>query len=509
MTAISRLAAVAAGGLFLCGCATSFKWTPEHTLVFGSNGRPRVPLSQQFGALQKDLREESEDEYRAHLDLIFDTIRVTPPPAKCPDTEQPGVKRVLVYVHGGLINYGPALTSVTRMLEQPDDGRRIQDCFYPVFVNWRSSLVSTYSDHLFAIRQGRRQPAVARLTSPLAFADDLFNLPFGFLGASGELVSRGEGAIDPSLPADQTCGTDAMTEAVPREHPQVETYKGAQQAIQKDAARSQQLRNGICRRPAARGVRDYAQRIPFFVFKPVTASIIDTFGEPAARIMNRRTEVIFEPEGCLRRATPAERLQCRDWSLTQFFRRLTDEATANGWEVTLVGHSMGTIVVNEALRRFPRLNARNVVYMAAALTIEDYEDANLRGPDGGYLGAHPDTRFYHLTLHRLAEVRERQWMDAVPRGSLLQWLDAFINRPIHERQLTAGRALNIVPTLLDLPEGVVDRVHIKEFDYGEKLPCHPQQHGEFNDMLFWRRAFWEPFPKEGVEAVPENVCRLQ
>jgi hypothetical protein len=414
-----------------------------------------------------------------------------------------------VYVHGGLINYGPALTSVSRMLNQPADDRRIQDCFYPVFVNWRSSLFSSYGDHVFAVRQGRRQPGLARVTAPFAFADDLFNLPFGFLGASGELFSKGEGGIDPRIPADRSCGQDALTEAVPREHPQVATYKEAQQVIRDDPVRNQQLRNGVCRRPAARGVRDYAQRVPFFVFKPFAATVIDTFGEPASRIMNRRTELIFEPEGCLRQPTIEERLKCRDWSLTQFFRRLAEEATANDWEVTLIGHSMGTIVVNEALRRFPNLNARNVVYMAAALTIEDYEDANLRGANCGYLGSHPDTRFYHLTLHRLAEVRERQWMDALPRGSLLQWLDAFINRPIHERQLTAGRALNIVPTLLDLPEGVVDRVHIKEFDYGEKLPCDPQMHGEFNDMLFWRRAFWEPFAEEGVEPVPDAFCRLK
>jgi pimeloyl-ACP methyl ester carboxylesterase len=416
---------------------------------------------------------------------------------------------VLVYVHGGLVSYGRALTSTTRMLNQPGDARRIQDCYFPVFINWRSSLFSSYSDHLFAVRQGRRQAGLARITSPFAFLDDLLNMPFGFLGASGELFSQGEGGIDPRIPADRSCGQDTLTEAVPREHPQVETYQEAQQVIKDDPLRNGQLRNGVCKRPAARGVRDYAQRVPFFVFKPLTATVIDTFGEPASRIMNRRTELIFEPEGCLREPTVEERLECRDWSLTQFFRRLADEATENGWEVTLIGHSMGTIVVNEALRRFPRLNARNVVYMAAALTIEDYEDANLRGQGGGYLGAHPDTRFYHLTLHRLAEIRERQWMDAVPRGSLLQWLDAFINRPIHERQLTAGRALNIVPTLLDLPEGVVGRVHIKEFDYGPKLRCDPQMHGEFNDLLFWRRAFWEPFPEEGVVPVPTAKCRLE
>jgi hypothetical protein len=44
----------------------------------------------------------------------------------------------------------------------------------------------------------------------------------------------------------------------------------------------------------------------------------------------------------------------------------------------------------------------------------------------------------------------------VPRGSLLQWLNAFISRPTHERQLMAGRSLNIVPTLLDMPAGVRD-----------------------------------------------------
>ena len=267
-----RLAAAVAA-LLLCGCGNSFRWAPEHTLVYGTNGRPRVPLDQAFGAFEKDLREEAQDEYRQHVDLIFKAIHASEPPTRCPDVEHPGRKRVLVYVHGGLISYGGGLTSVTRMLNQPEDDRRIQDCFFPVFVNWRSSLFSSYSDHLFAVRQGRRQAGLARATAPFAFLDDLFNLPFGFLGASGELFSKGEGGIDPRIPADRSCGKDTMTEAVPREHPQVETYKGAQQVIQADPARNQQLRNGVCKRPAARGVRDYAQRVPFFVFKPLSATV--------------------------------------------------------------------------------------------------------------------------------------------------------------------------------------------------------------------------------------------
>lgn len=270
------LLAVAAAFVVLPGCTTPFTYAPEHTLIFGSNGRPRVPISaparakskQEFGALQVDLREQSEDDYQRHVGDIFHAIGASAPPTKCPDIETPGVKRVLVYVHGGLINYGPALEQVSRMLNQPDDGRRVQDCFYPVFVNWRSSLVSSYSDHLFAVRQGRRQAVLARLTSPFALADDVFNLPFGFLASTGELFSRGEGAIDPRIDADKTCGRGMI--AVPREHPQAETYKRAQQVIQKviedDPERGARLRNGECKRSAAQNVRDYAQRVPFFVF---------------------------------------------------------------------------------------------------------------------------------------------------------------------------------------------------------------------------------------------------
>jgi hypothetical protein len=60
-------------------------------------------------------------------------------------------KRILLYVHGGL---NTAQTSIERVVEYSSQIQ--EDGTYPIFVNWDSSLTSSYRDHLVLLRQGRR-----------------------------------------------------------------------------------------------------------------------------------------------------------------------------------------------------------------------------------------------------------------------------------------------------------------------------------------------------------------
>ena len=62
-------------------------------------------------------------------------------------------------------------------------------------------------------------------------------------------------------------------------------------------------------------------------------------------------------------------------------------------EVTMIGHSAGTLVINEILRRFD-LPITNLVYLASASTIRDYE--NIVFP---FLLKHDHAQFYHVLLH--------------------------------------------------------------------------------------------------------------
>ena len=70
------------------------------------------------------------------------------------------------------------------------------------------------------------------------------------------------------------------------------------------------------------------------------------------------------------------------------------------WEVTLIGHSMGTIVLNRMLDLFPNLPVQRLVYMGAACTFRDF--ARSVTPCIQRTGA----RFSNLCLHPVTESRE-------------------------------------------------------------------------------------------------------
>lgn len=69
--------------------------------------------------------------------------------------------------------------------------------------------------------------------------------------------------------------------------------------------------------------------------------------------------------------------------------------------ITMIGHSMGTIVVNELLQLFPALPWETLVYMAGAASVRDTARATtpLLEQNGGC------TRLYGLMLHPANEAR--------------------------------------------------------------------------------------------------------
>jgi hypothetical protein len=447
------------------------------------------------------------------VDTILREVETSQAITDCNDgTDQAtGRKRVLVYIHGGLNTYGTALERVDAMLQIDEkDVRSIRRCFYPIFINWRSAFVSSYKDHLFAVRQGRFQKARAFATFPFALLDDVANLPFGFLGTGGDLVLDGEATGNATTPSDASCAKGELAAALAHSSDKTIAQRTVIEAAQR-ADLQKQVKYGRCSVERGDRLFDIARRFPLGVLKPVTGAPVDSFGDPAARIMTRRTELMFAPEQCSSFATLPERDVCRKWSLNYLFERLSERAgmEADNWEITLVGHSMGAIVVTEALRRFPRMPVRNIVFMGAAVTLESYEDVFVRDTMHGYLARHPRAELFHLSLHRLAEIREVTLQDAAPRGSLLVWLDAFINEPQHIDQYTAGRTVTILRSLLDIKEPrILARVHLREFDYEPRKPknerCTPQKHGEFDDFVFWRRDFWTG----GGPGIPSDSCRV-
>jgi hypothetical protein len=237
------------------------------------------------------------------------------------------------------------------------------------------------------------------------------------------------------------------------------------------------------------------------------------------------------------RVLPSQRkARQADWQTTGAFAVFREElikalsrggpGSSRPYRVTLVGHSMGTIVLNEWLRRDvidemqreveqghgrvevptgPQpIQYEQIVYMAAACTVREFQRSVVpyllqHGPrtDATDAAARVGTQFYNLTLHPVADLREVDYYDLPPRGSLLVWLDDFLTAPRTPLDRTLGRWDNIITAWRVIPEAALGQVTIKAFalaptgDRRESGKYYgPQAHGDFRQAPYWNPAFW-------------------
>jgi pimeloyl-ACP methyl ester carboxylesterase len=177
-------------------------------------------------------------------------------------------------------------------------------------------------------------------------------------------------------------------------------------------------------------------------------------------------------------------------AISAFLDRLRElnDAHANRYSITIAGHSMGAIVTSEILRRYPDLPYSNIVYMAAACTIGDFESAVVPR-----LQDHPQAHFYNLCLSPYNEVRETSWefLNLAPRGSLLVWIDGFFSNPLIFEDRMLGRWDNILQATQVVPSQLGPQITIKAFGTGPRFDYGPQAHGDFGGTAFWDSDMWQ------------------
>lgn len=174
-------------------------------------------------------------------------------------------------------------------------------------------------------------------------------------------------------------------------------------------------------------------------------------------------------------------------------------AKVNPPKVTILAHSMGTIVANQILVKYPKHDYRDIVYMAAACSIQDFAASV-----PACLRLHREARFYNLCLHPHGDRRENLTLSSMPYGSLLEWLDTFVFNPKVKLDKTLGKFNNIVSSLNLLESellDVKDRVFIKAF--GIETDHYPNCHGSFDEFAYWLRSYWDP---ENTDA-PKRIRR--
>jgi pimeloyl-ACP methyl ester carboxylesterase len=490
----------------LAGCAAPIpeellREIEDHLVCSDAEGAPVDAFTRKE---ERDF-ERRVDRMLAAADVAAAARESLAPSNECCDANHrhPGaerrVRRLLLHVHGGLNSDRAALERAAETV-RAIDRETGSDWHHPIFLTWPSGGIESVRERLLELRSASHYPLLGgALTAPFVLAYDLL------LG-----VARSPRTIATMALNDFQVGTEVTVD-----WDFLPTWEGAEETVQAlaDADRSGAYRSG----PDSRGYRfelgSYRRGAPAqawrFVryvglspFKYVlTPLVIDGLGRPAWEVMLHRASNTLRP------TTEFEMPFLGESDREELERKLESEATgafarflrkldawlrdpardpAVCWELTLIGHSMGAIILNDALQLHPELPVRNLVYMAPACSIAEAEETIVP-----FLTKHCFARFHLLTLHPTAETDElvwNGWGDVVARGSLLEWIDLWYDAPSHSLDRRLGKWNNAM-SALHVFRYVRDRVSIKAFavDGDSK----PQEHGQFDAGPFWRREVWE------------------
>lgn len=396
-------------------------------------------------------------------------------------------KKICIYIHGGMNKIAGAVEKAAWAHQE-----MMRYGHYPIFVCWDSSPVTTYFDQILWVREGRHRRGTSGAVWSLATS------PLYLLADFGRAVTRAP------VVWTQLLHNDART-LNPHHYALHRIATERQQTAQKRKATGQpeaEIR-GFRPPPHEEYTDDevagmWARYIATLPVKAATAPLIDALGKTAWENMQMRTQSLFHQPSDFEIGVSPEDLAAHPntGALGRFFKHLEDFATTHdAIEVTVIGHSMGAIVINEALRCIDKLELANIVYMAAACSAMDFHDAVVP-----YLRAHRNTEFYSLSLHPQSEFTESNFSDLPPRGSLLVWIDNFLSSPRSFLDRTVGQHETALLTLHLAPPQVRDRMHFKVFGVG-KNGERPLKHQHFsgfdgkpdeNPRDFWDPAYWDP-----------------
>ncbi|PSW14406.1 hypothetical protein C9J01_08180 [Photobacterium rosenbergii] len=396
---------------------------------------------------------------------------------------------ILLYIHGGL---NTTKDSINRAYTKSADIKK--SCIYPIFINWKSGPFTTYNDHLSRIRQGEISDS-AIFTSPVYLLTDLAN---SIINTPKSWAVVGSNSFNSTIGANYTKyqSPDSETDDSKEESQPYVFYTN------NDSEFSSIGRSSL-----------------WFLTSPIkifTTPFAYTLPKPAWDMMLRRTNTqfitpsdftsfkIINPSnsnntGNIKPAgNKKPNIRNGRGILTEFITFLSDHLNDNKLykdkeiEVTVIGHSMGAIVVNKLISIKHDLKIKNIIHLASADSIE-----NLFTSVVPYLRDNPNTHFYSLSLHPENENREVTWKGALPSGSLLVWIDEMYTTPESILGKRSGRWDKMERTLKLIPKDkqIAERMHFKIYGINEANSAKgiiksPQKHGEFGDTEFWLKETW-------------------
>ena len=465
--------------LMLSGCA-SF-----NDMLFYNKDNVDKELPKHLLSIDRDGRLKPTG---GNIDSIIDGIK------KFAEQQRHNQKEaeLLLFVHGGLNTEVGALKRANETyLKIFEDSQHPK---YPVFVLWESDGLETYMDHLTRIRQGKESPT-AGLTFPVYFLTDLGN---SIINAPKSWLITGEEALKPIRKKDK----DLLDEfkKLPSRFNNI-SYTGTKE---------QEYQSSLVRK---------LRWLLASPSKAVTTPFAYTMPRSAWDVMLRRTNTLFytpEDLDLLSKDKVYEKLAKREpgsGALYALLEELKDELP--NIKITLVGHSMGAIIVNKIILLEPELPYKNIVHLASADSINnlfnmvipyiDYDiqkkehacnmEKKLIAYECKEQAKEQAVHFYSLMLHPDNEDREEAWGGLVPSGSLLTWIDNMYTSPETVLDRRSGRWDNVKNSIKFIPTSVAENMHFKIFGInrdGCKDECTtPQKHGDFDNMPFWDEATWK------------------
>ena len=488
----------------------------HHAIIAHSDGEPQEPVndhgvvSLKPGRMQTQPNHDGQEtEYDSYLRAMIADLKAHAPPGK------DGKRHILVFIHGGMNEKQGALARSARLSSCPE----LTNEYYPIFIDWNSAPLSTYWEHLVWVRQGQHEKFIGPITAPFYLLADIARGVTRAPGVWAQMINYQ--LQGPESPAKEK-SHDRMRVALSHEAVKYQQkIEGGPEVTQK-AARDLS--------PETPGMKaESLVHTMFYPAKMVTSTLIDTIGTGAWDMMVRRSEELFNAPTRWHLLKPEQRQELerywqkynrreplsdyelkrisqiessylarsRQGAVELFLRELAKELgpEKHRYSIILVGHSMGAIISCEMVRRHPELPFDDIVFLAAACTVKQCEDTVIP-----YLRTNRQAQFYNVTLHPYADIRESTSDTLgpacvlVPRGSLLEWLDAFFTNPSTREDRMLGKWRNAITSPGIFPPDVARQVHLKMFAYGDNSV--PQRHGAFaSEKLatrFWMKDFRDP-----------------
>ena len=442
--------------LMTSGCASLPTPPRRHFILIDKEG---YPVSETKGE-RIQLKEFERDYVGPILQGIDEYVKKELAEGRTP--------RLLVFVHGGLNQYSDGLGRVERLLaaQKLKAEYPALSSHYLVFLNWDGSLWSSVADDLVFVRGGKRREwwkgvwvapfmFAARLAEAVLSAPETWWFQLDSVGDSLRRSEEGDDSCDP------------------RRAPVIE-------AKLKDV-----------------DLRKTASYVPLFPLRLAVPIAIQGFGRPAWDMLQRRADSVFSMERTEGREDPKagvifmERLKERipekgRWSIE-------GEGKSGELQITLVGHSMGTLVLNRLLARFHELYFDRIVYLAAAASIREVETVGM-----GYLRTHRDAKLWSFSLSQTDEASEQNPGALGERGTLLLWIDNLFGRVTSPSRKTFGRYENLQEYVNFSPESFTERrVTLVKFNGRDDYGRDPREHGDFNKPEVLERI---------LEAVETGQC---